>query len=61
MNDINPEIRLKNALYASSFIKKHNYKEVKDYYNQTKSYNKVMKKFNISSKGTLYYILKTKD
>lgn len=60
MNDKPKEVRLKSAIYASSFIKKHNYEEVKAYYNETKSYKKVMERFNISSKGTLNYILNSK-
>ena len=37
--------------------KKYNNKEIIDYYNEQKSYIKTMKKFNISSKGTLWFII----
>lgn len=60
MNDIPEEIRLKKALHATSFTKKHNYEEVKAYYAEVKSYKKVMERFNISSKGTLNFILNSK-
>lgn len=37
--------------------KKYNNKDIIAYYNENKSYIKTMKKFNISSKGTLWFIL----
>ena len=58
MMDIPKEIRVKKALHASSFLKKYKDKEVVDFYNSCKSYKITMSKFNISSKGTLNYILK---
>lgn len=57
MMDIPPETRLKRSLHASSFNKRHSYKKIKDYYHKHKSYLKTMKEFNISSKGTLHYII----
>lgn len=58
MMDIPEHIRLANAIYASSFMKKHNHKDIIQWYiNNGKSYKKTMQKFNISSKGTLHFIL----
>ncbi len=59
MMDIPKEIRVKKAKYASSFLKKYNNDEVKLFHKVCKSYKKTMVKFNISSKGTLHYILNT--
>lgn len=61
MYDIPESIRLKKAIYASSCVKKlnkHNHKEILAYYKKVGSYTKVMEKFNISSKGTVSYIIK---
>jgi hypothetical protein len=58
ISDRKKEDRLNHALKASSFVKKYNNNEVRAYYNETKSYKLTMDKFNISSGGTLYYILK---
>jgi hypothetical protein len=55
--DIPEQIRIKRALIATSKVRKHKHKEIIDYYNKVKSYNKTMKKFNISSKGTLHFII----
>jgi len=57
MLDIPEQIRIKKAKYAASFIKKYDKTEVREYYSLTNSYKKTMEKFNISSKGTLHYIL----
>ena len=57
MLDIPEQVRIKKARHATSFVRKHNKKEIKEYYNKVKSYNKTMAKFNISSKGTLHYVL----
>lgn len=57
MLDIPKDVRLNNSIYASSFVKKHNKDEIIEYYNKVKSYKLVMQKFNISSKGTLHYLL----
>lgn len=59
-NDIPEEQRRKYAINASNHIKKHNSKDIISYYNNVKSYKKTMEKFNISSKGTLHYILNSK-
>lgn len=55
--DIPKELRIKYAIHAASFKKKYNNDEVIDYHNSSKSYNKTMEKFGISSRGTLHYIL----
>lgn len=57
MMDCPKEDRIARAIHASRKIVKHNVKEIRDYYNKVKSYRKTMKKFNISSSGTLWYIL----
>lgn len=57
------EARVATAKYASSFITIYDDKTVmsiKQYHSQTKSYKKTMEKFGISSKGTLYNILKNR-
>ena len=51
------EDRLKYALNATKHVRKYDKQEVRDYYNSCKSYAKTMEKFNISSKGTLHFIL----
>jgi len=60
MNDIPKAKRLAKSIHASSFLKKYNYDDIINYYNIIKSYNLVMKHFNITSKGTLFWILKSK-
>lgn len=50
-------VRKRDAVYASSFIKVHNHEEVYSSYLKTGSYKQVMNKFNISSTGTLHYII----
>ena len=57
IRDIPKEIRLKNAINASPYAKKHNHREIYEHYLTSKSYTKTMKEFNISSKGTISYIV----
>lgn len=57
MIDIPEQIRIKRAINASSKIKKHDHEEIQKFYDKSKSYKKTMEKFNISSKGTLHFIL----
>lgn len=57
MMDIPKKVRLQKSLYATSFIRKHDKTEVREFYNTCKSYKQTMEKFNISSKGTLHFIL----
>lgn len=57
MMDIPKQIRIKKALHATSFVRKYNKEEVKNFHKIDKSYKKTMDKFEITSKGTLHYIL----
>ena len=57
MMDKPRHMRLSCAIYASSFIKKHDHDSINDFYVNCNSYSKTMKEFNISSKGTLHFIL----
>lgn len=57
MFDIPKQIRIKRAIYASSFKKKYNNEDIINFHNEHKSYKRTMQQFNISSKGTLNYIL----
>jgi hypothetical protein len=57
MMDRKPEDRLAHSRLASSYNQKHNPDIIKEYYAKEKSYKKTMAHFNISSKGTLHYIL----
>lgn len=57
MMDIPKEQRLKQALHATSFVRKYNKDEVIEFHKKSKSYKKTMERFNISSKGTLHFIL----
>lgn len=58
--DLPKEERIRIATIAASHLKKYDNIEVIDFYNKCKSYKETMKKFNISSKGTLHYILNGK-
>lgn len=61
MFDKLPEVRTKMAYIASRKIVKFNDKIVKEIrldYEKGMTYNELMKKYNISSKGTIYYIIK---
>lgn len=49
--------RLMYAINATSYVRKYNASEVKDFYIINKSYKKTMEEFGISSKGTLHFIL----
>jgi hypothetical protein len=57
MLDIPQNTRIERAFHATSFVRKYNKTEVRDFYNNCKSYKQTMEKFNISSKGTLHFIL----
>lgn len=56
--DQSPEVRKARAEHASSFVKKHDHEDIKKYHEKHGSYQKTMEYFNISSKGTLHFILK---
>ncbi len=55
--DIEESIRISRATYASSFMKKHNHEDIYNFYKNNLSYKATMEHFNISSKGTLFFIL----
>lgn len=60
MLDIPAKLRKERAKHASRHVTKYCescVKEIKEYYDKTKSYSLTMKEFDISSKGTLYFIL----
>jgi hypothetical protein len=60
MMDKTPEARMKHALNASSKNRKFDdktMKEIREYYNEVKSYKKTKEKYNISSSGTLHHML----
>ena len=57
MMDKPKSLRVKLAKNASSYLKKYDYQKVKEYYNKCKSYKETMKRFDISSKGSLHYII----
>lgn len=57
MMDISAEVRLAKALHATSFTRKHDKETIRAYYTEHKSYKKTMEHFNITSKGTLHFIL----
>ena len=57
MMDRKKDDRIAHAKLATSYWRKHNAKDIKKFYKNSKSYTKTMKHFNISSKGTLHYIL----
>jgi hypothetical protein len=59
--DIPKHIRISRALHATSFMKKHEHDAIRKYYYENgKSYKKTKEKFNISSSGTLHFILNKK-
>jgi hypothetical protein len=58
MLDIPKELRLVKSIHASSFMKKYDKNEIQNFHSINKSYKETMEKFNISSKGTLNYILR---
>lgn len=51
-------VRMRAALIATSFCRKHNHEEIIKLYNEGLSYEKIMKKTGIKSKGTISYIIK---
>ena len=58
MMDVPKSVRLAKANHATSFVKKHDHAKVIKFYYKTRSYKQTMEKFNISSKGTLNFIIK---
>ena len=57
MMDIPSQIRISSSLNATSFVRKHDKYKITEFYNKCNSYKKTMIEFNISSKGTLHFIL----
>lgn len=57
-HDIPKTKRVELAKNASLYMQKYNHHDVIEYYNEVKSYKKVMQKFNISSKGTVSFIIR---
>jgi len=61
--DKDPKVRLSAAITASTKNRKFTDKkmeEIRLFYNKGGTYKTTMEKFNITSKGTLHYILNTK-
>jgi hypothetical protein len=61
MMDIPADIRLSKARIASAAATKHDHAEVLEFYRATKSYAKTMRKFGISSKGTISFIVRKSE
>lgn len=57
MMDQSKEIRVNKASNANKKYSDELVLEIKEYYNSGHSYKEIMEKFNISSKGTLSYII----
>jgi hypothetical protein len=51
------EVRMRAALIASSFSKKHDHEAIVKLHNEGKSYKEIMKGLNIKSKGTISFII----
>lgn len=59
MLDIPVEKRVATATRASHVARRHDKQAVQDFYATCRSYSKTMKRFGISSKGTLHWLLNT--
>lgn len=58
MMDIPKDVRQKKAEYATSFVRKYNKNEVRDFYKQNgNSYKKTMNHFGMTSKSALWFVL----
>lgn len=55
--DIPAADRMRMAVHATSFVKKHDHDSIREYYKTCGSYKLTMRKFGLSSKGTLHFIL----
>lgn len=58
--DKSPEERMKHSINAAAKLRKFTdsqMEEIKSYYRETLSYTKTKEKFNISSSGSLHYLL----
>lgn len=61
--DVPEDIRIQSSVTASTKVRKFTDKEIfeiRDYHSNCKSYKETMKKYDITSKGTLHYILNNK-
>ncbi len=58
MLDIPEQIRIKKSKLSWKNTREYKREDVRLFYNNCKSYKKTKEKFNISSSGTLHYILK---
>ena len=56
--DMPKKVRMARALHATSFIKIHDHDKIRAFHRIHRSYKKTMETFDISSKGTLNFILK---
>lgn len=56
--DIKQSVRIERAIRASSFSKKYDHEEIIRFYKEGNSYNKIMKKFGIKSKGAVSFIIR---
>jgi hypothetical protein len=56
--DMPKHIRMARALHATSFMKIHDHDKIRAFHRLDRSYKKTMEMFDISSKGTLNFILK---
>lgn len=59
MMDQPAHVRRARAIHASKHMQVHDHAEVYAYYCEHRSYKKTMKRFGISSKGTLNFIIKS--
>ena len=57
MMDIPKEISLRTGRNASSFVKIHNHEDIIKDRKKGMTYSELMKKYNISSKGTISFII----
>lgn len=52
------DLRVKSAINASSFIKKHDHEKIIEMHNAGRSYEKIMAELGIKSKGTISFIIR---
>lgn len=57
MMDKSPEVRMRSALIATSFVRKHNHEEIVKMHKDGLSYGKIMEITGIKSKGTISFII----
>lgn len=53
-----PSVRLRAAVIATSFVKKHDHEKIIDLHKKGYSYDKIMKELGIKSKGTISFIIR---